>query len=117
MALGTDHKASCKLSHHVLGSIGHQQVGKHMVHEQSSGYVASVTLNILHDTSTCQGVRVLLGKWFFRGGGLGRGGGLQVALMRFFCLAGMHTLDDLPYGALAPGVMKKEKHPCRVGDY
>ena len=57
VALCRDHEASRKLGHHVLGSIGHQQVGKDVVHEQSSGHVASITLDILHDTSTYQGAR------------------------------------------------------------
>ena len=58
------------------------------------------------------------GSGFLGEGGWARGGGGVTGCPdAIFCLAGMHALDDLPYGALAPGVMKKEKHPRRVGDY
>ena len=73
VALCRDHEAGCKLGHHVLGSIGHQQVGKDMVHKQGSGYVGSVTLNILHDATAHQAAGALLGR---AGGRGGAGGGV-----------------------------------------
>ena len=78
MALCSDHEAGCKFSHHVLGSIGHQQVGKDMIHEQSSGYIGSITLDILHDARIHQGSRFRLAE------DLGGGGpwGLAVAPAR-----------------------------------
>lgn len=42
-----DHEASCKLSHHALGAICHQQVSKDMVHEQGPRHVCPVTLSVL----------------------------------------------------------------------
>lgn len=43
----SDHEAGCKLCHHVLGPVRHQQVGKHMVHEQRPRGIGSVTFCVL----------------------------------------------------------------------
>jgi len=45
----SDHQTSRKLCDHVFCTIGHQQMSKHMVHEESSRHICSVTLSVLHE--------------------------------------------------------------------
>ncbi len=45
----SDHQTSRKLCDHIFGTIGHQQMSKHMVHEESSGHIRSVTFSVLHE--------------------------------------------------------------------
>ena len=104
VALCRDHEAGCKLGHHVLGPISHQQVGKDMVHEQSSGYAGSVTLNILHDATTHQAAGGPVGEDRRNGeGGEGGGRGVVIECPDATSLAAMHAVDDLLCGRRPQG--------------